>query len=95
MESITLSMEDGLQGDGHYARAVVAIKLGIVASLSYHFFCQFPAQAEVSRCLLAIASVNVLFGILKLIGPTRTLSNFSADLVVFNVTLVKPSRVPC
>jgi hypothetical protein len=93
VQRIAVSMQNALQGAMcNDPCGLVGIKLGLAASLSYHFFCQFPRQAEVSRCLLAIAFINVLFsGFLKFIGPMHATLNFFAGVAVFNMTFVRSS----
>ena len=86
-----ISMESPLEAVCSGSHVEVGIKLGLAASLLYHLFCQFPRQAEVAKCLMAIVSINVLFwGILKFTGPMHTIPNLLVGLVVFNMTLVNP-----
>jgi hypothetical protein len=92
MVRIAVTTQNVIQGatcsDLH---GLVGIMLGLAAGLSYHFFCQFPRQVEVLRCLLAIAFINILFsGFLKFIEPMRTNSSFFAGVMVFNMTFVRP-----
>jgi hypothetical protein len=86
----TVSVEHVVHAMLNGSPAEVAIKLGIAASLSYHFLCQFRRQAEVSTCLIVIAFIDLLFvGILKSTGPT--ISDFLVGTGVFNLTFVEPS----
>jgi hypothetical protein len=90
----TISMEHVLQAMCSGSSPEVGVKLGIAASFSYHFLCQFRQQAEVSTCLLAITFINVLFlAIFKSTGPTA--SDLFVGTAIFNLTLVKASQVLC
>ena len=82
-------MEKALETIHSGSPVEIAVKLALVGSLSYHFLFQFPRQAEVMKCLLAVGLWNVLFLLLAMFaGPFRNFLSWCAGIFVFNITFV-------
>jgi len=82
-------MEQALQTIYNGSPVETAVKLALVGSLSYHFLFQFPRQAEVKKCLLAVGVSNVIVVLLAMFaGPFRNSLSWCAAMLVFNITFV-------
>jgi len=87
---VAASMEKALQEICKGSPGEIGLKFGLVAGLSYHFLFQFPRQAEVLKCLLAIAFCNLVFVFLAVAAPKHTIWTIYLGGLVFNMTLVHP-----
>jgi len=85
----SVSLEKALQTIYNGSPVETAVKLALVGSLSYHFLFQFPRQAEVLKCFLAVGLWNVIFVLLAVFtSPARNPLSWCAGILVFNIAFV-------
>jgi hypothetical protein len=86
---VIISLDRVLKAVYNGSPAEIALKLGLVTSLSYHFLFQFPRQAAVSKCLFAFVACNIISFLLTITtGPETTILSCCKGMLAFNITFV-------
>jgi len=83
----TIITENALRALSNGSPLENGMRMGPVAGLSYHFLFQSPRQADVLKCLLAVASYNIMFILMTaFVGP---ILSGAVGCLVFNLTFVR------